>query len=62
MVINDMTKFMKVKCPDCNGKGFRLVVDGRCIQGRRHLFTDKRTGQRINNCYWCGQIKAKVVK
>ncbi len=43
------------KCPRCGGKGFLLPkqYQGRCKEGKRHMFT-KPSGIRVYKCLVCG--------
>ena len=31
-----------------------------CDNAYKHCYTDKKTGERINNCYYCGKPKTKT--
>jgi hypothetical protein len=31
-----------------------------CDSGFKHLYTDKLTGKRINNCFYCGKVKSNA--
>lgn len=47
-------------CPYCKGTG--KIYDNNCLMGKKHLFTDKGTGERIDNCFYCGKDKDTIKK